>query len=177
MEERLERGGLEPLTVSYTLEAKEISEAVKLVHLRRGMVMRVAQSAALVIILLMYVQAVYVEPAYTTGYVMAAVAAAALTLVWTVPLIQSRGAAKKAAERPYRYEIEFHDLGLLVKESDASASRTVYSETDFYESPALLLLVSGKNSLYCVPKRVLEPEEEQRLVRLLTARCAKAKKI
>ncbi|MFA9379528.1 MAG: YcxB family protein [Acetanaerobacterium sp.] len=176
----LQKGDFSPALVraSYTLSEAEIRSAVKTTYIRRSLVIRIVQSAALIIIFLMYLQAVIVEPSYTTGVVMAVISLLVLAAVWAVPLFQANASTKRSVNDRFAYELEFYDKAIVVQESERSASRVAYEDSHLLDSrDFFILLVSRGTGLYCVPKRVLNEEEQETLAKHLYKRCAKATKI
>lgn len=161
--------------VSFTLGEQEALSAIKTACLRRGLGIRVAQTAALAVILAMYLQAVVIEPGYTLGFVMAAVCIAVLAAVWIAPLLQARRMAERALRERYSYSLAFYDIAMVVEESERSASRVPYDQSRLLDTPEFFILLgAGGRSLYCIPKRAVSKDELQPLSNHLHQRCEKA---
>ncbi len=109
MEETREqlRGEFSPVLarLSYTLKETEVRAAVRTAYIMRALTLRLVQSAALIIILAMYIQAVTVEPSYTIGIMMTVVSAGVLAAVWLMPLDQAKAAADRAVNGRFSYAV------------------------------------------------------------------------
>lgn len=160
--------------LSYVLKEAEIRSAVRTAYIRRSLNLKIVQSAALVIILAMYIQAVVVEPAYTVGIVMSVLCAVILAAVWLMPLIQAKAAAERAVSGRFSYELAFYDKAIVIEESERSAGRVLYDETHLIDTRDFFILITaGGKGLYCIPKRAVEEKDLARITDHLRSRCEK----
>lgn len=153
------RGDQSPIfaRLSYVLREEEIRASIRTAYIRRSLVLKLVQSAALAIILAMYLQAVMVEPGYTVGVVMAVVSACILAAVWVVPLIQANASANRAVQGRFSYEMSFYDKAILIEESERSGVSILYDDTHLIDTREFFILLTGNGrGLYCIPKRAVE---------------------
>lgn len=181
MEETKEqlRGEFSPVLarLSYTLSETEIRTAVRTAYYLRALTLRLVQSAALIIILAMYIQAVMVEPTYTIGILMAVVSAGILITVWLMPMLQAKSAADRAAKRRFAYDLALYDKAIVVQESERSASRVLYDDTHLIDTADFFILLCDRGrGLYCIPKHAVEEEELTLVTTHLHSRCEKVTK-
>lgn len=178
MEETKEqqRGEFSPVLarLSYTLTEQEIRSAVRTAYIMRGLTLRLVQSAALGIILAMYIQAIVVEPSYTIGILMTVVSAGVLAAVWLMPLLQAKSAADRAVNGRFSYELALYDKAIVVQESERSASRVLYDDTHLIDTADFfILLVGNGKGLYCIPKHAVAEDDLSLVGQHLHSRCEK----
>ncbi len=166
MDELIQQPNSQPLFISYTLTPQEVYGAVKTAQYRRNLLTRLIQTAVLLLIFAMYLQAVVSDPTYVMGIMLCILSLFVMGAVWLVPMIQARGAFKKASDMPLRYEIEFNEDTYSVNEVQGE-NELRYAETEAVETAALILLIVRKTKLFCIPKRAIEEQELRDLKALL----------
>ena len=155
------------ILIQYDLQPDEVTAALKAFQKKTVFKKNLIYTIILVVLALLYLQAVIRNPDYTMGKVLGVFSVLVIGLLWYVPARRIRLTAKGVAVSQDTFTIEVSDVGFLIREESGKyLIRYRTPSVSVIELPAVFVVCVSREKVFAIPKRCV-PEDQMEEIRTL----------
>ena len=155
------------ILIQYDLQPDEVTAALKAFQKKTVFKKNLIYTIILVVLALLYLQAVIRNPDYTMGKVLGVFSVLVIGLLWYLPARHIRLTAKGVAVSQDTFTIEVSDVGFLIREESGKyLIRYRTPSVSVIELPAVFVVCVSREKVFAIPKRCV-PEDQMEEIRTL----------
>lgn len=159
---------LSGILIRYDLQPDEVRAAMKAFQRKTLFRKNIIYTVVLVILALLYLQAVIRNPDYSMGKVLGLFSVAVIGLLWYLPARHISQTVKGVSLSEDTFTIEVSEVGFLIREESGKyLIRYRTPSVSVIELPQVFVVCVSKEKMFAVPKRCVPPEELEQVKKLM----------